>query len=431
MSKPVLLALLAFSALQGKLVDDYLTIAQEYFSNKEFERSAIYFKRVLDAEPNNTQALFGVGNTSFCVGDYSAAYNQYSQLLERGNQSWSLFVNASKALSNLGRYDECLYWLEKAAELDPQNQKTQDQLRSLYMLNGDFDTIARRWPFEQTPWNNLAVAGKRILLKFNFSAGFRFGDILLQIRHAQKLKKAGAIVIIQTDKAVVPLLSNCPYIDTIVTTQQPLPDYDEQYFVNRDAECLFAQRALCKPDETPYLFASAHLIEQWKRTLSPNKNFKIGLCWHSSMIRDLKNNLIASNRTIPLELFAPIAQIDGISLYSLQKMDGAQESAHISFYVHDFGDIDSTNGRFMDTAAIMKNLDLVITADTAIAHLAGGLGVRTWMLLPYDCCWQWFRDRSDSPWYPTMTIFRQPMQGDWSSVMEKVCQRLQQTVKHH
>jgi hypothetical protein len=117
---------------------------------------------------------------------------------------------------------------------------------------------------------------------------------------------------------------------------------------------------------------------------------------------------------------ASIADIPGIQLYSLQKRYGIEQLAHVQS-VYDLGDqLDEIHGPFMDTAALITQLDLVITIDTSIAHLAGGLGKKVWVLLPYAADWRWMLDRTDSPWYPTMRLFRQQAPGDWDSVMTHV-----------
>src|SRR5204863_775946 len=127
-------------------------------------------------------------------------------------------------------------------------------------------------------------------------------------------------------------------------------------------------------------------------------------------------------RSIPLNAVAKLASIPGVQLISLQKGEGQAELASVRshYSIIDLGDFDTAHGPFMDTAAIMKNLDLVVTSDTSIAHLAGALGVPVWVALPYVCDWRWLLDRSDSPWYPTMRLFRQQHPGDWQSVFEAV-----------
>jgi len=133
-----------------------------------------------------------------------------------------------------------------------------------------------------------------------------------------------------------------------------------------------------------------------------------------------------------VQLFKPIAKIPGVSLYSLQKVSGTDQLDDISFVVHDFGsDFDTKHGRFMDTAAIIKNLDLIITVDTSISHLAAALGAPTWILLPEPSDWRWMTTCTDTPWYPNVKLFRQPHVGDWKGAVEKVTKELIPLVENH
>jgi hypothetical protein len=176
---------------------------------------------------------------------------------------------------------------------------------------------------------------------------------------------------------------------------------------------LFRTTLATIPREVPYLQAAEALVVYWRGIL-PNHGFRIGIAWQGSPT-------FAEDkwRSIPLTDFAALAEVPGVQLISLQKGPGTEQLPEFKGRVPvlDLGpDIDSSAGAFMDTAAIMKNLDLVITSDTAMAHLAGGLGVAVWVALSYMPDWRWLLDRSDSPWYPTMRLFRQPSPGDWSSV---------------
>jgi hypothetical protein len=137
-------------------------------------------------------------------------------------------------------------------------------------------------------------------------------------------------------------------------------------------------------------------------------------------------------RSIPLGEFSALARIEGVRLISLQKGDGSEQLRGLAgrFAVTDWTErLDQTSGAFMDTAALMKNLDLVVTPDTAIGHLAGALGVRVWSALPYAPDWRWQLEREDCPWYPTMRLFRPSRRGQWGDVLERMAGELQKLVK--
>ena len=185
------------------------------------------------------------------------------------------------------------------------------------------------------------------------------------------------------------------------------------------------------PHDIPYLHADEKRIDEWKNKLEHDTSFKIGICWEAQTYIDQSGKMVKNNRSIPLSLLEPLKNIPGISLYSLQKGTGTEQlkTKPEGLIIQEFGpDFDTTHGRFMDTAAVMKNLDLVLTIDTSIAHLAGALGVPVWNMIIHNSCWRWFRNRTDSPWYPTMRLFRQPQPGDWKSVMQEVIHELEKIV---
>ena len=154
------------------------------------------------------------------------------------------------------------------------------------------------------------------------------------------------------------------------------------------------------------------LTKEWQQKLATDKNFKIGLCWHADPHKNSNDMIVklhGAEKSVPLKILAELSTLPNVSLYSLQKVDGLDQLIDLPPHVQvkTFDCFDEEHGPFMDTAAIMKNLDLMITVDTSVAHLAGGLGIPVWLLLPYSADWRWMLDRDDSPWYPTMQLFRQ------------------------
>ncbi len=152
---------------------------------------------------------------------------------------------------------------------------------------------------------------------------------------------------------------------------------------------------------------------------------KIGIHWQGSKGWD------TDRRSIALMEFEPLSRVPGVTLLSLQKNDGVEQLAALGsrFAVVDFGDRLDASGAFMDTAAIMKQLDVVVTCDTATAHVAGGLGVPVWLALTSSCEWRWMWGRQDSPWYPTMRLFRQTTPGDWAGVFERMAAELASLIR--
>lgn len=173
------------------------------------------------------------------------------------------------------------------------------------------------------------------------------------------------------------------------------------------------------PATIPYLNADTELVETWKTILPDSKKRKVGIVWAGAA--GYSND---RNRSLPLPSLAPLADIEGITFISLQKGEAAAQSAHPPQGM-DFINPTEKLTDFGETAALITHLDLVISVDTAVAHLAAAMGKPVWALLPYAADWRWLRGREDSPWYPTLRLFRQKAAGDWADVVDRVTLALQ------
>jgi ADP-heptose:LPS heptosyltransferase len=216
---------------------------------------------------------------------------------------------------------------------------------------------------------------------------------------------------------LVRLLAGCRGVDELVGAGDDLPPFDVHAPL-LSLPGIFRTSLKTIPVDVPYLFADPRLIEHWRQELRGITGFKVGIAWRGNP--EHRNDRA---RSIPLSCFEPLAGLPGIHLFSLQKGAGAEElqEAREDFPVTELG---SRLEDFMDTAAVLANLDLVITCDTALAHLAGALGVPVWVAIPFAPDWRWLLDRSDSPWYPTMRLFRQDRRGDWQGVFRRIAAAL-------
>ncbi len=217
------------------------------------------------------------------------------------------------------------------------------------------------------------------------------------------------------------LLACCPGVTAVVAPGDPLPEFDVHAPL-MSLPGLFGTTLATIPAEVPYLFPEAGSIDRWREQLGPIGGLKIGIAWQGS-----PDHPRDRFRSIPLLQFAPLAGIAGVRLLSLQKGPGRDQLATVAdrFAVTDLGPrLDD----FLVTAAVLSNLDLVITADTAVAHLAGALGVPVWVALPVAPDWRWLLAREDSPWYPTMRLFRQASWGDWEGVFRRMADELRERV---
>ena len=332
--------------------------------------------------------------------------------------------NLGVAFTEQGKLDEALACYRRALELKPDYAEAASQLAHwFWLLAGDWQ---RGWPeyewrwqtkgfaprhFPQPLWDGGSLAGKTILLH----AEQGFGDTIQFVRDAPHRQAAAAERSSwNARQPLLGLLEGCPGIDQLVGQGMIFPAFDVHAPLLSVPGILKTSLETI-PAKMPYLFAKPALVEQWRKRLSELDGFKIGIAWQG------EPEVSVAIVSVPFRLryFAPLAEVPGVRLISLQKGPGVEQLAEVRdlFPVTDLGDeLDEQSGPFMDTAAVMMNLDLVIAADTAIAHLAGALGVPVWVALPLVPDWRWLLDCSDSPWYPAMRLFRQARPGDWESV---------------
>jgi hypothetical protein len=271
-------------------------------------------------------------------------------------------------------------------------------------------------------WNGLLLAGRRILLITEQG----LGDTFQFVRFCPALKRQGAgAVILECPEKLIKLLSRSPGIDHLIPQGQPLPDYDV-YCPLMNVPGLTATSVEAIPADVPYIFPDPELVERWKPELAGTPGLKVGINWQG-------NPKYAGDRhrSIPLATYEPLSRVPGVRLFSLQKNAGLDQldALNGTFPVTDLGRrLDETTGPFLDTAAVLVNLDLFITSDTAVAHLAGALGVPVWMPLSTTPDWRWMTHREDNPWYPTMRIFRQTEHMVWGPVFEQMAAELRAMV---
>jgi tetratricopeptide (TPR) repeat protein len=391
----------------------------------QFAEATACYRRVCDLNPASAESHLNLGNALRMQGklDDAAACFHRAMELKPG------YADAHDVLGNLlqdqGRLDDAAACYRRAIELEADHAEAHFDLSQIWLLRGQFaqgwPEYHWRWrtktfgrlPFRQPWWDGGSLEGRTIFLH----AEQGFGDTIQFIRYASMVKQRGAKVVVQCQRPLLRLLASCPGIDVLMGAGDPLPEFD----VHAPLLSLpgILQTSLDNvPATVPYLFPPPALVDRWREELGHLGGLKVGIGWQgrTSYAGDCW-------RSIPLRCFAPLAEMTGVRLVSLQKKAGRDQLAEVGdrFRIVDFADqMDEAAGPFMDTAALMTQLDLVITSDTAVAHLAGALGLPVWVALPLSPEWRWLLDRSDSPWYPTMRLFRQKKLGDWASVFEEI-----------
>lgn len=423
-------------------VDALLEAGKTYSEINNGQKALEYLHRAATLQPHNPSLLLDYANVLAMYNHLDEALRTYHSILDISPDNEAVLYNIAYTLKKRGDIQQALPYYYRVLELNPDNAEAHFSLSLAYLITGNMQDGWKeyewRWhrngfesrTFVQPMWQGESLQGKTLFIH----AEQGLGDTFQFIRYALIAKNQGAIIIAAVQDALVPLLSLCPYIDKVISLSSPIPPFD--YHIP-----LMSMPLICKtrlesiPQTIPYLYADEQLVSYWKDSLAQDPNIKIGICWQGNpnYSTPFLRHAVAA-KSIELASFAPLASIPGISLYSLQRISGTEQLSQIGqhFVLHHFDDdFDNKHGRFMDTAAVMKNLDLIITIDTSICHLAGGLGVPVWLMLPKPADWRWLLDRTDTPWYPTMRLFRQQTAGDWNSVIATITRELEQCITYY
>lgn len=376
--------------------------------------------------------LLNQGNTYSLNHDFESAIATYKKILSLYPHSSAVHYNLGYAFNELTEYQSAVQSFEKACALQP-TPHNYLALSTALLAHGDWE---KGWRMYEHRWNlpdkkNLSLScprwdgqsslqGKKILL---LSEG-ALGDCIQFIRFTQQIKEKGAYVIVLVPQSVKKICSLCPFVDEIISSENSLPSTD--YYTSLMS--LPAELGITRYNSAPtipYLNIDIPLFNYWQKSLGAPTSFKIGVCWQADPSNDA-NRPPPARRSIEVEIFKSLSRIPQARLYSLQYGQSTPS------FMYDLGpSLDTDHGRFMDTAAVICNMDLVITVDTAIAHLAGALGVSTWLILPYKADWRWMNNCTESPYYPTMYIFRACKNEHWQSVLETIADTLSLSLTSH
>lgn len=400
------------------------------YSGKK-EQAIAEYQQLLKNDPHNMYALFELGTMHTENNEFKNACLYYERLIAIHPKCHEAYRNFGHTLRYMGNMAKAAQIYKHGLELLPDSAHMHYGLAESLLATGNlldgFREFEYRWKreadtrnFAHKLWDGSNPACKKILIRAEYGQG----DTLQCIRFAQLLKEQGAIVLVEAQHTLVQLLRLCPYIDVVFPVLErfeQLPYFDYQAPI-MSLPYYFKTTLQTIPSNIPYLYAHKDLITFWEKKIADNPNFKIGICWEGSpYYEQFKSPL--SRKVIALEIFAPLLQLPGVSIYSLQKMNGLEQLKQFP-QIKTYKDFDYTHGRFMDTAALITQLDLVVTVDTSVAHLAGALGTQTFILLPYVADWRWLQNKTDCPWYPTMQLFRQPEAGNWEQVIKSVVQKV-------
>ena len=333
-------------------------------------------------------------------------------------------TNLGNALAELNRTDEAIAVFERALAIRPDLAQARWNLSLARLIKGDYaagwDDFESRWEVnrltpgegcEQPLWDGSDLNGRTILLR----AEQGLGDTIQFVRYAPTVAARGGRVIVQCPPALVRLLRTCPGVEQVLGNDQPPPDCDVQ------CPLMSVPRVLRATPQTPaakvpYLHADPADVAMWRERLSQEPGLKVGLVWAGNPAHRSDRQ-----RSAQLDRLAALAEVGGVRWVSLQKGAASEQLTQNPGFKMINWIAELKN--FAD-AALIANLDLIISVDTATAHLAGAMGKPTWLLLKFAPDWRWGLGRSDTEWYPTMRLFRQSVRGDWEGVARDVAEEL-------
>jgi tetratricopeptide (TPR) repeat protein len=360
---------------------------------QDAERS---YRRALELAPAFADAWNNLGLTQIDLNQHADALSSYEQALAVNPEAAETHWNESLCLLQMGQFEAG--WRKYEWRWERNRIK------------------AGRRQFAQPLWlGDFSIDGKTILLH----AEQGLGDTLQFCRYAAMVSKLGAKVVLEVPSELMRLMRTLDGVDQLIEAGQALPPFD-CHCPLLSLPLAFRTDEQSIPSATPYLFADADSTRQWhQRIHTPaDTRLKVGLVWaggNRPHVAELRKN--DARRSIAFDQLAPVLDVPDVRFFSLQKGTAAQQlsmSERCGLVEDCTQDLDD----FADTAALVANLDLVISVDTSTAHLAGALGKPVWILNRFDTCWRWMLERSDTPWYPSARLFRQPALGDWDSVMQ-------------
>ena len=388
-------------------------------SLKDWARAADSFARAIELEPHTGSTHYSLGNACYQLGDLDRAVSSFRKAVEldpRDAMSWN---NLGKCLKELNRLEESIAAYDRAVASDPDyalaHYGRAISLLTAGRLQEGFREYEWRWrklvprQFPQPAWKGEAAPGKTLFLH----AEQGFGDAILAARYVALARERVARVILECRPELKTLFTYSACADVVIAYGEPIPPFD----------CFTSLISLggilgvtleTVPRRTPYL--KAPRCEDLPP--APAGHLKVGLVWAGN-----PGHHDDASRSLRLEQLNPILRTPGVTFYSLQVPVPSSDEACLG----SFPNVVELGGRFKDfleTSSVVAEMDLVISVDTAVAHLAGALARPVWTLVQYAPDWRWFLDRADTVWYPTMRLFRQARRGEWQPVIECAAESL-------
>jgi tetratricopeptide (TPR) repeat protein len=399
-----------------------------FHKDQNYTQAIKQFDSYLAIEPNHMSALINRGNAFYKSCQFSNAEQDYKKSLQTLPDNLGGLLGLGHLYRRLGQLKLSIEYYTKTIMLNPGNPNAHFCKALVLLKDGQFNAGWRHyeWRFainEQskhakvqldTPlWSGEPLENKTLLVIGEQG----LGDIVHFSRYLNLLKRENVYIRLVCAQPVKKLIESMNCVDEIIDRQSSWQIAEDYYVYLLSLPKILGMTLENIPTECPYFYTNKLLVEKWQKRIYSDK-FKIGIAWSGN-----PDQIENSDRSCPLSALLPIINLPSVQVFSLQKNHGAEQ---LTNYIEQYDVIDYTNELhdFHDTACLMQAMDLVITIDTSVAHVAGAVNTPVWTLLWFAHCWRYLQHRTDSPWYPSMRLFRQPEINDWDSVVQDVVDTL-------
>ena len=409
---------------------DIATLIDEsayFWQSNKFDEAVECCNKALEIDPDSVGALSNLGATYWGMGRPDDALPILLRAEKLLPTNLPIIQNIATIYQDKGDLDNALKYYERAIELKPRSAYFRWCKGTVLLAMGDY---IRGWVFYEEGLGQPAIRGappefqtrqwngnycNRLVLWHEQG----LGDTLQFIRYAKLAKERVNKVIVLCPKPLMKIVASCPWVDDV--TDHINEGEFEQHISIMSMPWLMKTNIDTIPAPIPYLFTDVQAAAKWHEKMKGDK-LRVGLVWAGNPRKyETKYRVIDGRRTVTLAQFKPILDVPDIDFYSLQKGDDAEaqlkEFPQIINYMGEVND-------FSDTAAMIANLDLVISVDTSVAHLVGAMGRPVWILSRFDACWRWLRNRQDNPWYPSARIWGQTEPGNWEPIVQQIAEVL-------
>lgn len=386
--------------------------------NHRYEAAEHAFSKALELAPDTASALHNYGLLKRFQGELDEAVTYLERACELYPQESDFSFSLGSCYLYMEDMETALKWFDKAIEIDPKNNPAQVYKSFALFHLERYDEAWKQYEkrlelkefvdanYERPRWHGEEISGMPLLLLSEQG----MGDNLQFVRYAETAAERGARVIVMTHKPLIRLFQSLKGVDSVVNGIPEARNF-HRYSPLMSLPLAFGTAPEEIPDNVPYLRAPEDLIESWRERLSAFSGFKVGLCWRGNP-RHVNDKFRSSS----LKEMSALLDISGCTFFSLHKERPEDEQVLPDGMI----DIGSDFDDFADTAAAMDALDLVISVDTSVCHVAGAVGCKTWTLIARGPDFRWGLNSDKTPWYPTMTLYRQGILGNWSDVYENM-----------